>query len=66
LVSVWKVTKRGWYGSGSPRSLRVVDILAMFDEIAFNRARCATRPLVLTSKLENIIKTFFFAECLER
>jgi hypothetical protein len=26
----------------------------MFDDIAFSRARCATKPLVLTSRLENI------------
>ena len=38
------------YGSGSPCSLRVVDMLAMFDEIALSRVRWATRPLVLTSK----------------
>jgi hypothetical protein len=54
FVSVWNVTYRGWYGTGSPYSLRVVDMLAMFDEIALSRVRCATKALVLTSKLENI------------
>ncbi len=33
-------------------------MLAMFDEIAFSRARCATKPLVLTSKLENMSVPF--------
>jgi hypothetical protein len=29
----------------------------MFDEIAFNRARCATRALVLTSSDENMFNS---------
>jgi hypothetical protein len=48
------VTNRGVYASASPRSFRVVDTLAMFEEIALSRIRWATKALVLTSKAVNM------------
>jgi hypothetical protein len=54
LSSVANVTYRGWYGTASPASLCVVDMLARLLEMTFNRVRWATIALVLMSSEENI------------
>jgi hypothetical protein len=33
-------------------------MFAMFDEMALSRVRCATNPLVLTSRIENMPNSF--------
>ena len=53
-LSVAKITNRGWYGIGSPFSLRVVDTLAMFPEMASIRIFCAVKALVLMSSAGNM------------